>query len=105
MAVSLDGKSRRVRQWYRNHIYRMYNFRILFDQEEITPNPQEKKKIRAKREHPEKKAGQHAKYGTISLKIPEDEVRRFGQAIIEEVKKRKTPKAIIQTLIKENGQK
>jgi len=105
MVISLDSKPRRVRQWYKNHIYRMYDFRILCEQEQATTDPQEKKRIREKAEHPGKKAAQHADYGIISLKIPEEEVRRFGLAIIAEVKKRKLPKAIIQELIRENGQK
>jgi len=104
VVISLDSLPKRVRHWYKSHVYRVYNFRTLFDQEQATTDPQEKKRIRAKAEHPGKKAAQHAKYG-ISLKIPEEEVRRFGLAIIAEVKKKKSPKAIIQELIRENGQK
>jgi len=105
MVISLDSLPKRVRHWYKAHVYRVYNFRTLFDQEQATTDPQEKKKIREKAKHPGKKAAQHAKYGIISLKIPEEEVRRFGLAIIAEVKKKKSPKAIIQELIRENGQK
>ena len=43
MVISLDGKPRRVRQWYKNHIYRMYDFRILYEQEQATTDPQEKR--------------------------------------------------------------
>jgi len=40
-----------------------------------------------------------------SLDIDDVQIRNFNLAIIDEVKKRKKPKAIIQTLIQENGQK
>ena len=104
MVVSLDNLPKRVRHWYRSHIYRMYNFRTLFDQEQATTDSQEKKKIREKLQHPQRKVEQHIKYG-VSLGIPEDQIRNFNLAIIAEVKKRKPPKAIIQELIRENGQK
>jgi hypothetical protein len=104
MIISIDGKSKRVRQWRIAHIHRMYEFRILFDQQQITTDPQEKKKIGVKLQHPQKKVEQHIKYG-LSLGISEDQIRDFNLAIIAEVKKRKPPKAIIQKLIRENGQK
>lgn len=105
MVISLNDKSRRVRHWYKAHVYRMYEFRILCEQEQATVDLQEKKRIREKAERPKKKAAQHAHYGIMSLKIPEEEVRSFGLAIIAEVKKKNSPKDIIQKLLKENGQK
>jgi len=104
MVMSLDSKPRKVRQWYKDHIYCMYNFRILFEQEQITTDPQEKKRLRAKQEHSRKKVEQHMARGK-SLDIDDVQIRNFNLAIIDEVKKRKKPKAIIQTLIQENGQK
>ena len=104
MVISLDNLPKKVRQWYKNHVYLMYDFRILCEQEQTTTNPQEKKRIRKKAEHPGKKAAQHANRGIVSLKIPEDRVRNFGLAIIKEVKKKKKPKEIIQELIREESQ-
>ena len=104
MIISLDSKPKRVRQWYKSHIYRMFNFRILFEQEQETTDLQEKKRLRNKQEHSRKKVEQHMTYGK-SLGVDDAQMRDFNLVIIEEVKKRKKPQAIIQTLIQENGQK
>lgn len=104
MVISLDSKPRRVRRWYRTHVYRIRNFRTLYEQEKETANPQEKKKLGQELQHLQKKVEQHMRYGE-SLGLNGDKMREFNLAIIEEIKKRKNPQAIIQTLIKENGQK
>ena len=99
MVIIFDGKPRRVRQWFKNHIYRMYNFRILREQGTTLDSQGQKKLL-----HFQKKVDQHINYG-LSLGIPADEIKNFNLAIIAEVKKRKNPTAIIQELIRENGQK
>ena len=102
MVISLNSKPKRVRQWWRSHIYRMYYFRSTFEQEKETTDPRKKKRLNQKLVHLQKKVEQHMKYGE-TLKIAGDQMREFNLAIIEEIKKRKSPQAIIQTLIKENG--
>ena len=104
MVIFLDKKPRRVRRWHKNHVYWVCEFRRLRDKEQATTDPQEKKIIRFKMQHPQKKVEQHMEYGK-HLGIPEDQMRNFNLAIIGEIAKGKGPKAIIQTLIKENGQK
>lgn len=97
MAVLLDGKSKRVRAWYRAHIYRMYYFRMLIEHEKKSTTPQAR--------HLDRKLAQHTKYG-LYLKIPESEILQFQVDIIREIKKRKDYKSIdvkviIEVLLKE----
>ncbi len=103
MIITLDGQSKRIRQWYKNHVYRMYNFRITFEQERDIADSKEKKRIRDKRDSLRKKVERHMNYG-ISLKIAESQMREFNLAIIDLVSKKKNPQAIIKELIK-NGKK
>lgn len=102
MVISLNSKPRKVRKWWRSQVYCMYYFRIAKEQEKVTTNPQEKNKLTRDLTHLWKEVEQHMKYGE-TLKIDEDQIREFNLAVIEEVKKGKSPQAIIQTLIKENG--
>ena len=99
MIVSLDGKSKRVRQWYKNHVYYMFRFRKSL---EHNYNSQETR-------HLENKVNQHMNSGK-RLGLSPDEMRSFNLAIIKEMGsskdfQRKDPQAIIKTLIRENGQK
>ena len=101
-SIYLDGKSRRVRLWYENHVYRMYPFRILVESDKniiTTPTPRAK--------HLRRKADQHFKYG-LFLGIPESEIKKFQDEIIKEVRLGmrlgRDAKDIVEILLEKNGQ-
>ena len=102
MATSLDNKSRKVRQWYKNEIYLVYKFRLLQNEEQRTANPREKKMMQRKMKHLQKKINRHMDYGEF-LELDREETRKFNLAIVGEMKKGKSLQAIIQILT--NGQK
>jgi hypothetical protein len=104
MVVALNGLSKKARKWFPSQVYLMYRFRTLYNQQQAETDPQEKKRISFKLRHPQKKVEKHISYG-ISLGISEEQIRAFNSDVIAEMKKGKFPKAIIQALIKENGQR
>jgi hypothetical protein len=104
MVIALNGLTEKAHKWYISHVYLVYKFRMLFDQQQATADSQEKIRIGFKLRHPEKKIEEHTVYG-ISLGLSREDIRNFNLAIAAEVKKGKSPKAIIQALIRENGRK
>jgi hypothetical protein len=105
--ISLDGKPRKVRNWYKSHVYCWYRFRmlweILWEQNRKASNHVEKKRVEQKMKHLQKKVNEYMKTGEL-LGLTEEEMKSFNLAIIREIKNGKNPKEIIQILLK-NGQK
>lgn len=105
--ISLDDKPRKVRNWYKSHVYCWYRFRMLWEmlweQSKKASNPAEKKKVEQKMRHLQKKVDERMKTGEL-LGLTEEEMKIFNQAIIGEIKNGKDPKKIIQILLR-NGKK
>ena len=107
LTISLDGKPAKVRNWYKGHVYCWCRFKILRDilwEQIINPsNPSEKKRAEQRMRHLQGKIHQRME-GAELLGINEEEVKSFNLAIIENMKRGKSPQEIIQILLK-NGQK
>ncbi len=105
MAISSDGKSRKVREWHKQQVYIVYKFRMLYQQKQSVADLKslEVKEMEQKMKHLQKKIEQHMTYGEF-LGLEREEMRKFNLAIAKEATKRETNlQIIIQTLT--NGQK
>jgi len=98
MVISLDNKPRKIREWYKKHVYAVYKFRILYEQRgDLGSDPRKKKAAERKMKHLQKKIEQHMSYGEF-LGLSGEEMREFNLVIVEETRKGKSPRVIIQAL-------
>ncbi|MFH1820348.1 MAG: hypothetical protein ABH805_00265 [Candidatus Nealsonbacteria bacterium] len=102
--IILNGRSKKVKDWFRSHVYAMYNFRKPFEERKRTSDSEEIKRLDSLIEKASKEVDVHEKYGKY-LKIKESEILAFNRAIVEEVARSRdrSVKSIIELLIRENS--
>jgi hypothetical protein len=102
MVINTQVSTRKKERWIRSHIYRVYYFRLFFEKEQKASNLGERKKMAQRKEHLHKKVEEHMKYGE-TLQFNENEMKSLTFAIVQMVRKGKTPKEIIKEF-EERGQ-
>ena len=94
MVVNTQVSDKKRGRWIRSHIYRVYYFRLFFEKEQNASSLGERKKMAQKKEHLHKKVEEHMRYGE-ALRFNENEMKSITSAIVQMVRKGKTPKEII----------
>ncbi|MDP3991194.1 MAG: hypothetical protein Q8P63_02785 [Candidatus Nealsonbacteria bacterium] len=100
MIISPNGLTGKMKGWYRDQVYAVWNFRMAWKKEQDATDPKEKNKLALQMKKYGKKSEQHMIHGK-ALGLDDNKMKEFNLFLIREIKQGKDHRAIIRMLFKE----